>query len=515
MKQKPLILMILDGFGMPNANPDLGNAIHEANTPSFDHLFENYPNSIIYTSGESVGLPDGQMGNSEIGHLNIGAGRITYSDITRIQKSLENGQFAQNTAYVNLMQKLQQSKSRLHLIGLLSDGGVHSHIDHLKEILNICQKNYPDLKVFVHAFLDGRDTPPNSGKDYVKEIMDHMESIKFGRLVSVIGRYYAMDRDKRWERIEKAYLLLTEGKGNISEDIPSTIQHFYSKDITDEFMEPISIGKEGILQDDDGVLFFNFRADRARQITRSLTQVQFDPIKRSRFPKVHFLCLTEYDEKFNLDIVFPTKKLKNLLGQVISDNGLKQLRLAETEKYAHVTFFFNGGEETAFPNEERLLIPSPKVATYDLKPEMSAYQVKDALLEAIDSDQYGFIVVNFANGDMVGHTGKLKAAIEAVETLDKCIGEIVTKVLEKDYHLLITADHGNCEQMLAENKITPFTQHTTMPVPLILVGKEWKEKKNILKDGKLADIAPTILSILNLKIPDTADGMNGESLFLE
>ena len=537
----PAILIILDGFGLPDADPSLINAIAQASTPTFDKLFNEYPNSKIETSGEYVGLPDGQMGNSEIGHLTIGAGRTIYTELVRIQKSLDDHSFIQNEVFLNLINKINSSTSflkglfyafgadtgntfkskkegTLHLMGLLSDGGVHSHINHLKGILQLCKNNYPNINVCIHAFLDGRDTAPNSGIGFVEEIIKYTKELNYGKLSSIIGRYYAMDRDNRWDRIEKAYNLLTLGKGNTikENEIQKTIQSFYDQNITDEFMEPIFINTGNTIKENDAILFYNFRADRARQLTQSFIDTNFNEFKRSiKCKKDYFLCITEYQKELNASVMFEPTELKNILGEVISNKGLKQLRLAETEKYAHVTFFFNGGTETPFKGEDRILVPSPKVATYDLQPEMSAYEIKDKLIQAIEDKKYELIIVNFANGDMVGHTGVVNAAIKAVEVLDKCIYEIVETVLKHNYNLLITADHGNCEQMLAEDHITPFTQHTTKAVPLILVGNSFHHKKNYLKNGKLSDLAPTLLKIMNLEIPKGENGMNGNILVQE
>ena len=503
----PALLVILDGFGLPSADPTLKNAIKEAKTPNLDHFFKKFPNSIIETSGEHVGLPDDQMGNSEIGHMNIGAGRTIYSDIARIHRSLDNKELNRNQCFKNFMSRVSQTSQRLHLTGLLSDGGVHSHIDHLKKILRICEEEYSPLKIYLHAFLDGRDTPPRSGVSYVKEILDHISALENIELATIIGRYFAMDRDSRWERIQRAYDLLVNGKAKESHDPIETLKDHYKNNTTDEFMEPILVNPSGLIHDTDGVFFFNFRADRARQLTTALTKIKNTGLVYAKEPEVDILCLTEYDEKLNLPVLFEPLKLENLLGEVVSKHSLGQLRLAETEKYAHITFFFNGGIEKPLPKEERILIPSPKVATYDLKPEMSAYQVKDELLKALKSAKYSLIVVNFANGDMVGHTGNFKAAVKAVEVLDECLGEIAQVSLENQYQMFITADHGNCEQMLAKDKKTPFTQHTTAPVPLILISDHSSGRGGVsIKNGKLADIAPTILNVMGIQPPKEMEG---------
>ncbi len=496
---KKVILIILDGFGLPTANHTLSNAIQKAKTPTLDMMFEKYPHSILHTSGEYVGLNTGQMGNSEIGHLNLGSGRIIYSDILRIDKALEDKSFIENNV---LNSAISSTTKKIHLVGLLSDGGVHSHISHLKKMLQLFSARYPTLECYIHGFLDGRDTSPKSGIAYIQEIQQFTEDLNYGKLSSVIGRYYAMDRDNRWDRIQKAYHLLVHGDGTKSSNIISTIKSFYEKNITDEFMEPIVCNEGSSIKDGDLVLFFNFRADRARQLTEVFSSLDF-----KEFPTTHsninWLCLTEYQKEVNKNILFPKIKLNNLLGEVIANHQLKQLRLAETEKYAHVTFFFNGGEEEAFPNEKRILIESPKVATYDLCPEMSAYQIKDTLLKEVKKNEFDFIVVNFANGDMVGHTGNVEATIKAVECLDNCLKEIFDN--KQNYTIFITADHGNCEQMLAEDLHTPFTQHTTLPVPFIMISNS-KQQKVKLKDGKLADVAPTILEFMELPIPKEITG---------
>ncbi len=503
-KIKPAILVILDGFGLPKANPALKNAIFEAKTPHFDNFFTKYPHSIIHTSGIEVGLPENQMGNSEVGHLNIGAGRIIDSNIMRISESLNSENFSKNLIFQKQMKSLKKNKSNLHLMGLLSDGGVHSHIDHLKKIIICCKKQYPEVMIYLHVFLDGRDTSPTSGSNFVQKIQDFIGKLYKISLSSIIGRYYAMDRDKRWERIQKAYQLLINADGILSNKPTQTIENFYNKNITDEFMEPIVCDPSGCFANDDGVLFFNFRADRARQLSQALIEPNFSKFKQKKID-LYFTCLTEYDETFKLPILFPSIKFKNILGEVIAKNKLRQLRLAETEKYAHVTFFLNGGEEKAFENEERVLIPSPKVATYDLAPEMSALLIKDELIQRIKSKKYELIIVNFANGDMLGHTGNLSATIKAIETLDLCMGEIENAIISNNLQMLITADHGNCEQMLSKDKKTSFTQHTTAPVPLIYVSKKIV-KKIFLKDGKLADIAPTLLYLMDIKIPHEMTG---------
>lgn len=512
LKQKA-ILVIFDGFGISTQQE--GNAIRLAHTPNFDKLLQDYPHSQIQTSGEAVGLPQGQMGNSEIGHLNIGSGRVIYSDIVKISMQLQNGEFARNPAFLKLLDYTQNHGKRIHFLGLLSNGGVHSLQEHLQQILRETQKQAPQSQCFVHAFLDGRDTAPDSGKGFVKQLNNFCkQEVPSASLATVIGRYYAMDRDNRWDRVERAYNLLTEGEGKAIENVDNlqqTMQDFYDQGITDEFMEPILVNAQGLIQDGDAILLFNFRADRVREITSALTLADFSSFKRKKFPQTFCATMTEYKKEFTTPVLYPPEKLQHLLSEVVSQNGLTQLHTAETEKYAHVTFFFNGGREEPFAGEERMLVPSPKVKTYDLQPSMSAYTVKDNVLAALEKG-YDFIVVNFANGDMVGHTGVLRAAIESVETLDICLGEITAKVLEKNYSMLLTADHGNCEQMFADDGKSPFTQHTTNPVWLLWVDKTAYQNNKHIKNGKLADLAPTLLHLMGLPIPRGADGMSGEVL---
>ncbi|RME93319.1 MAG: 2,3-bisphosphoglycerate-independent phosphoglycerate mutase [Candidatus Hydrogenedentota bacterium] len=518
---KPAILVILDGFGInPNTN-EFGNAVLMANTPNFNRIFSEYPFSKLNTSGEAVGLPEGIMGNSEIGHMNIGSGRIIYSDIVRIDKAFADGSIEQNLEFKSILSYLQKTGGRLHLLGLLSDGGVHSSLDHLFHLLELFKKHKVN-ETYVHAFLDGRDTSPTSGVKYLQKLFDFMSKIQYGKLADIVGRYYAMDRDNRWERIEKAYRLLTEAQGDHTEanaeSVVSKIKEYYGKNITDEFMEPISVNSDGVIRDGDAVLFFNFRADRARQMTQALALEDFSHFPRKKL-NIHYTCMTEYKKEYHLPILFPPLEMKHLFGEVIAEAGLKQLRIAETEKYAHVTFFFNGGREEPFPGEDRILVPSPKVATYDLKPEMSAPEVTEKVVEALYKKEngrpyYSLIVLNFANGDMVGHTGVLEAAIQAVEVLDTMIGKVEEAALRNNYLMFLTADHGNCEKMCAkspkskEEECKPFTQHTLFPVPFVFIANESKGKKIPMEDGKLADVAPTMLNQMGLPVPKEMTGNN-------
>jgi len=509
MKDKLTMLMILDGFG-DNPNKD-GNAIKLANTPNIDKLMKKNPNVDIFTSGLAVGLPDGQMGNSEVGHTNIGAGRIVYQELTRITKSIEDGDFFTNPEFIAAIENCKKNNSKLHILGLVSNGGVHSHNRHLYGLLEMAKRR--DFEnVYVHCFLDGRDTPPASAETYIMELQEKMKEKNVGKIASISGRFYSMDRDKRWERVKKCYDALVKGEGNKSTSAIKAIEDSYQKEVFDEFVEPTLIcnGDEPIatIAKNDSVIFFNFRPDRAREITRALVDTNFDGFETKKDLNLHFVCFTNYDETMpNVHIAFKKEPLYNTFGEYISKNGYTQLRIAETEKYAHVTFFFNGGEEKQYEGEDRILVPSPKVETYDLKPEMSAYEVTEKVLEAIRSDKYDSIILNFANTDMVGHTGSLEAAIKAVETVDECVGKIVELVEEKEGNLLITADHGNAEQMIDYSTGEPHTAHTTNPVPLILVTADKKLK--LKTGGKLADLAPTMLDLMNLEKPEE---MTGNSL---
>lgn len=507
MAKQPLLLMILDGWGLNPAAEN--NAIAQARTPNMTRLCRDYPCTDIGTSGMSVGLPEGQMGNSEVGHLNIGAGRIVYQDLTRISKAINDGDFFTNPVLLDCLAKTRQAGGRLHLAGLLSDGGVHSHNTHLYGLLELARQQ-GFTEVFVHCLLDGRDTPPKSGADYLSQLEKEMARIGVGRVATVIGRYYAMDRDNRWDRVEKAYAAMVSGAGDTAPDSAAAITASYAAGVNDEFVVPTVITSAGApvgpVRDGDGFIFFNFRSDRAREITRALALADCPGFSRSVRPRLSsYVCMTEYDATFGLPIAFGPEALTNILGGVLAAAGKVQLRIAETEKYAHVTFFFNGGVEEPFPGEVRCLIPSPKeVATYDLKPEMSAYPVTEELLKRLDSDAYDVIVLNFANADMVGHTGILPAAVKAIETVDDCVGRLVEKVLSHGGRVIITADHGNAEVMVDESG-GPHTAHTTDRVPLILVDDS--RKGGVLRSGGiLADIAPTMLELLGLPQPKEMTG---------
>ena len=510
METKPIMLMILDGFGI-NEKSD-GNAVKQANTPNIDKLMKKYPTTKIYTSGLKVGLPDGQMGNSEVGHTNIGAGRIVYQELTKITKSIEDGDFFAIPEFIEAIENCKKYNSKLHILGLVSDGGVHSHIRHLYGLLEMAKRR--DFEnVYVHCFLDGRDTPPASAEGYITDLEEKMKEKGIGKIASISGRYYAMDRDKRWERVKKCYDALVKGEGNKSASATIAIENSYQKEVFDEFVEPTVIcnGDTPIatIGEHDSVIFFNFRPDRAREITRAIVDPKFDGFETKKM-ETYFVCFTNYDETLpNVKIAFKKEPLVNTFGEVVSKNGLKQLRIAETEKYAHVTFFFNGGEEKQYPGEDRILVPSPKVATYDLQPEMSAREVTEKVVEAINLDKYNAIILNYANPDMVGHTGSLPAAIKAVETIDECVGKVVEAMLAHDGTMLITADHGNCEQMIDYKTGDPHTAHTTNPVPLILITKNENLK---IKEGKLADLAPTMLDILGIEKPEE---MTGESILVK
>jgi 2,3-bisphosphoglycerate-independent phosphoglycerate mutase len=512
-RPKPMMLMILDGWGIRPPGP--GNAVSLAQTPHLDDLLSHYPHTQLQTSGKAVGLPEGIMGNSEVGHLNLGAGRIVYQDLTRIDLSIEDGSFFTNPALNEAVADACRQGCSLHLMGLVSDGGVHSQLTHLLALLDLA-KGRGLQRVFVHAILDGRDTPPDGGKDYVARVQAHLDKIGNGCIASICGRYYAMDRDTRWDRTQLAYRLYTQGIGVPARDPVAAVVDAYGRNETDEFVKPIVLtGNDdaplATIQDGDSVIFFNFRADRARQITRALTDKQFQGFERPVRPQIaRYVCMALYDEQFPLPIAFPPMVLKEILGAVISHQGLKQLRIAETEKYAHVTYFFNGGEEKPFENEDRCLVPSPRdVPTYDYKPQMSAVAVADEVLQRIASDRYDLIVLNFANMDMVGHTGKLDAAIQAVQTVDLCVGRIADAVRAKDGALLITADHGNAETLIDDNGHV-HTAHTTNPVYLVLVDDA--RKQAALKPGVLGDVAPTILKLMGIAQPGQ---MTGKSLIAD
>lgn len=500
---KPLVLCILDGFGYnPQAN---GNAIAAAKKPNLDKLFAECPHTLIGASGMDVGLPDGQMGNSEVGHTNIGAGRVVYQELTRITKSIADGDFFDNEALSAAMKAAAQGHA-LHLFGLLSDGGVHSHIEHLYGLLEMA-KRAGAKDVYVHCFMDGRDVPPSSGKDYVQQLEAKMAQLGIGKIASVMGRYYAMDRDNRWDRVEKAYSAMVLGEGEHSASAAAAMQASYDAQVTDEFVLPTVIDGGAPIKAGDSVVFFNFRPDRAREITRTLVDPAFDGFTRKNgFFAVNFVCFTQYDATMpNVQVAFHPQSLKNTFGEYISDLGKTQLRIAETEKYAHVTFFFNGGKEEPYKNEDRALIKSPKVATYDLQPEMSAYEVCEEMVRRIESEKYDVIILNFANCDMVGHTGVFDAAVKAVEAVDTCVGRIVDALAKVGGAMLLTADHGNADKMY-EADGSPFTAHTTNPVPLLAYGVPGAKLR---EGGRLADLAPTMLKLMGLAQPQE---MTGESI---
>ncbi len=503
MKNQKTILLILDGWGLRDAEEY--NAIRISKAPNFFNLLNTCPNTKLNASEEYVGLPKGQMGNSEVGHTNIGAGRVVYQELLRVTLAIENGDMAKNREFANFLTELKKNGGHLHFFGLLSDGGVHSHIEHLKGLIKIA-KDFGISDTFVHAFMDGRDTPPNSGLGYMKELVTFMDSIGYGKVATVSGRYYPMDRDKRWDRTQLGYDAVRNGKGIVAATPVAAVQEAYDRGETDEFIKPSVIkGVNGNVKDKDGIFFFNFRADRARQLTSAFIDPAFDGFDRGQMPAVSYMTLTQYDSKYTCPYAFGPESLKNIFGEVISANGMKQLRIAETEKYAHVTYFFNGGAETVFEGEKRALLSSPRdVATYDLKPQMSVYEVTERFKQEIDS--VDVVIMNFANPDMVGHTGVLDAAVAACKAVDECLGEVIKTAKEKNAVLAVTADHGNVEQMWDYENNQPHTAHTLNPVPFIIFNKDVK-LKNVT--GKLADIAPTLLDIMGIDIPEE---MTGESL---
>ena len=497
MNKTPTTLIIMDGFGLAPAADD--NAVSLASTPVLDKLFREYAHTTLSASGLDVGLPAGQMGNSEVGHTNIGGGRVVFQDLPRISRAIEDGSFFHNEAYNKAMDDCLKNDSSLHLYGLLSDGGVHSHIEHLFALLQMA-KDKGLTKVYVHCFLDGRDVSPTSGKGFVQELQDKCAQLGVGKIATVMGRYYAMDRDKRWERVQMAYDAMVYGEGHHSSDPVAAVAESYANGITDEFVEPVVIDPDGTISDNDSIIFFNYRPDRAREITRAIVDPDFDGFAREFFPTT-YVCNTEYDASMpNVLVAWPRIAVKNGLGEYLSSMGMTQLRIAETEKYAHVTFFFNGGVEKQYPGEDRVLVPSPKVATYDLQPEMSAFEVCDKCVERIESGAYDVIILNFANCDMVGHTGVLEAAVKAVETVDTCVGRVVDATLKMGGIAMVTADHGNAEDMKQPDG-SPMTAHTTNLVPFILCGAGTE-----LRSGRLADIAPTILDVMGLACPPEMDG---------
>ncbi|WP_054742623.1 2,3-bisphosphoglycerate-independent phosphoglycerate mutase [Cellulosilyticum ruminicola] len=511
MSKQTTLLLILDGFGI-NEKME-ANAVAGANKPNIDAIMEKYPTVKGYASGMAVGLPDGQMGNSEVGHLNMGAGRIVYQQLTSITKAIQDGDFFKNEALVNAMNVCKKNNSALHLFGLLSDGGVHSHIEHLYGLLEMAKREGLE-KVFVHGFLDGRDTPPVSAKEFMEALVAKMNEIGVGKVASISGRYYAMDRDNRWDRVEKAYNAIALGEGEKATDPVQAIADSYAKEVNDEFVMPTVITENGEaigkISSDDSVIFFNFRPDRAREMTRVFTDSEFDGFKREQLGCA-FTTFTQYDVTLPVtDVCFKPESLTNTFGEYLAKNGKTQLRIAETEKYAHVTFFFNGGSEELNEGEDRILVPSPKVATYDLQPEMSVYEVADKLDAAIRSGKYDVVICNFANPDMVGHTGDLAAAQKAIEAVDKAVGQVITAIEETNGYAFICADHGNAEQMIDYSNNEPFTAHTTNPVPFILVN--YKEGVTLKEGGKLADIAPTLLEMMGMEQPAE---MSGESLLVK
>lgn len=506
MRKGPVALIILDGFGLREEYE--GNAVAQSKKPNYDRLWNEYSHTTLTASGESVGLPDGQMGNSEVGHLNIGAGRIVYQNLTRINKSIREGDFFQNETLLDAVAHAKKNDSALHVMGLLSDGGVHSHFEHLFALLQLAKMNDID-KVYVHAFLDGRDVNPQSALDYIEQTEEKMKEIGVGKFASVTGRYYAMDRDKRWERVEKTYRALVDGTA-LPALMPSVgVLDSYKNDVHDEFVQPFVIEEHGkpvaTIEDGDAVVFFNFRPDRAIQLSRAFTDPAFAEFETKKFENLKFISFTHYSDEVISDVIYNTENLEETLGEVISSKGLKQLRIAETEKYPHVTFFMSGGREEKFEGEERMLIASPKVATYDLQPEMSAYELTDKLVDAIHEDKFDAIILNFANPDMVGHSGMLEPTIKAIETVDECLGRIVNALQAKGGTAIVTADHGNADEVITTEG-APMTAHTTNPVPVIVT----EENLDLRTDGILADLAPTMLKLLKLEQPEK---MTGKPLF--
>lgn len=505
--KKITALIIMDGYGL--AEDGKGNTIGKEGSPYIKYLRNNYPSTTLNASGMAVGLPEGQMGNSEVGHLNIGAGRVVYQELTRITKAIAEGDFFTNSAFVNACEVVKKNGGKLHLMGLMSNGGVHSHIAHVTALIKLAkQQGLSD--VYVHCYMDGRDVSPTSGAGFVRQLQESMNKIGFGKIASVCGRYYAMDRDNRWDRVEKAYNMLVLGEGNKTEDPAAALEQSYADGVTDEFVLPTVVVKDGkpvaTIENGDSVIFFNFRPDRAREMTRAFTQKDFNGFDlKGKARKVHWVCMTQYDEKFtDVDIAFRPESMKNTLGEYLACQGKVQLRIAETEKYAHVTFFFNGGVEKPNENEFRILVDSPKVATYDLQPEMSALQVTDRAIAEIEKEKYDVMILNFANCDMVGHTGVVEATEKAVATVDDCVRRVVESILQQGGRAFVTADHGNAEQMYAEDG-SPFTAHTTNPVPFILVDEQLKNTVK-LNSGALCDIAPTMLSVMGMEIPKEMTG---------
>ncbi len=514
MPYRPTVLMVLDGWG--NGPDDPGNAVRAADTPTMDRLLASYPHSSLHASGRDVGLPEGQMGNSEVGHLNLGAGYVVYQWITRIDAAIEDGSFFENHGFLKAIDHTKQTGGSLHLMGLLGNGGVHASQEHLVALLKLAQAQRVD-RVFVHVFTDGRDTPPHSGLEFMNELLDSMKEIGTGRIATISGRYYAMDRDRRWERTEKAYVAIMEGQGVRATDPLAAIQSSYDQDVTDEFILPVVLENSdgspiATVHDGDSIIVFNFRSDRPRQIVHAITDPAFDGFDRGKTCNdLYVVTMTEYQQGLPVHVAYPPENVDMPLARVISDAGKTQFHTAETEKYAHVTYFLNGGREKPFPGEERALVPSPKVATYDLQPEMSAYAVTDAVIEAVDGGKFDFIMVNYANGDMVGHTGVFPAAVKAVETVDLCLAKVIEHVMAKGGAAIVTADHGNAEEMLVPGTNEIWTAHTTNTVPVVLVSPDDSPIRHAqLRDGgRLADVAPTVLELMGIPKPEV---MTGRSL---
>ena len=507
MAKKPVALIIMDGYGLNETTE--GNAIAAAKTPNLDKYFAEYPHTKLEASGLAVGLPDGQMGNSEVGHTNIGAGRVVYQMLVKISKDIEDGTILENKALLDAIKSAKENNKALHFIGLLSDGGVHSHNEHLYGLLEMAKKNGLN-DVYIHTFHDGRDVPPTSGIDYMQQLVDKMDEIGVGKVATICGRFYAMDRDNAWDRVEKAYNAMVMGEGIEAADPVEAIKNSYANDVTDEFIVPTVIDKNGMIKEGDSVVMINFRPDRARQITRTFVDPMFDGFVRKKgyFP-VNYVCMAQYDAEMpNVTVAYPPEQLTMTFGEYISKQGMSQLRIAETQKYAHVTFFFNGGEEQQFDGEERILIKSPDVETFDMKPEMSAYEVCDAVCDAIEADKFDVIILNYANCDMVGHTGVFDAAVAAVEAVDECVGKMVDAILAKGGKAIITADHGNADCLIDPENKSVFTAHTTNPVPMIVIGEGDVE----LKEGRLCDLCPTMLDMMKLEKPAE---MTGESLIVK
>ncbi len=513
LKNKPNCIIIMDGYGINEQQN--GNAISCAKSANVERIMREYPSTLIGASGNDVGLPEGQMGNSEVGHLNMGAGRIVYQELTRITKSIKDGDFFENEEFLYAINSAKKNGKKLHLYGLLSDGGVHSHITHLYALIKLAKEQGLD-DVFVHCFMDGRDVSPTSGADFIAKLQEEIDKLGFGTIASVGGRYYVMDRDNRWERVQKAYDMLTKGEGEQISDVKAYVQSSYEKGVTDEFINPAHVYKNGkpvgLIEEGDSIIFFNFRPDRARQITRAMSEPEFNGFERGTgFINPVYVCFTRYDASFsNVRIAFKPQVLTNTLGEYISSLGLNQLRIAETEKYAHVTFFFNGGVEKANENEDRELIASPKVATYDLQPEMSAFEVTERVIEKLDENKYDVVILNFANCDMVGHTGDFNAAVTAVKAVDDCVGKVVDKILSLGGCAILTADHGNADKMLDEDG-SPFTAHTTNKVPFVVIGEKFKDI-TLAEGGILADVAPTLLDMMGVAKPEE---MSGKSLIIK